>query len=97
MKIYLIGYLYDDFRTEGFEILKIASTIEKAKILLEDLKKENPSGPDEMGYEIREWEVDNADPIGEVIHYKCTRGGIDFVMDRAIPYKVIREEKEKNG
>ena len=50
-----------------------------------------------MGYEIREWEVDNADPIGEVIHYKCTRGGIDFVMNRAIPYKVIREEKEKNG
>ena len=96
MKIYLIGYLYDDFRTEGFEVLKVASTIEKAKALLGDLIEENPDGPDEMGYEIREWEIDNAEPVGEVNHRECIRGGIKFTRDEIIPYKVIKGGNE-NG
>ena len=96
MKIYLIGFLYDDFSTEGFEVLKVASTIEKAKALLADLIEENPSGPDNMGYEIREWEIDNAEPVGEVNHCECIRRGIKFTRDEIIPYKVIKGEN-KNG
>ena len=90
MKIYLIGYLYDDFSTGGFEVLKIASTIEKAQVLLENLIEENLSGPGEMGYEVREWEIDNAEPIGEIKCAECIRGGIKFTRDEIIPYKVIK-------
>lgn len=96
MKVYLIGYLYDDFSDCGFHILNITSTIERAKILLRHLEQKEPDGGGDMGYEIREWEVDNANPVGEVIHHECVYGGEKFTIDRVIPYKVIKEEECKN-
>ena len=58
-KIYLIGYLYDDFSKNGFSIVSIASTIEKAK----DIKQYYSSINPKFKYEIQEWDIDILEPI----------------------------------
>lgn len=92
MKVYLIGYLYDDFREEGFEVIEIVSTREKALCRLYYLNEE-----EEKKYEIREWEVDVIEPVGDIIRHGCQYGTEKFNMDRVLPYKVIKEEgSDKN-
>lgn len=95
MKVYLVGYLYDDYTTKiGFHVTNITSTIDRARILLRFLKKKYPN---EQGYEIREWAVDVVDPVGEILHKQCGYGGLYFDKDEVMPYKVIKEEEDKNA
>ena len=88
MKVYLIGFLYEDFDSEGFETVQIASTIEKAKAIVHFLTAENSK----YDYEIREWEVDTVNPIGDINKHQCYYGKEYFDVYTTYPYKVISFE-----
>ena len=96
MKIYLIGYLYDDESYDGdFDIKCIASTFEKAKAMLRQLLFVNSyrTKLNIKEYQIREWDVDKIEPIGEVFTHQCQFGNEYFDIDRYTPYKIIYSAK----
>ena len=98
MKVYLIGYSYDDSTIGGgFDVVSIASTIENAKIMLQYIKNNILDEKDKIKYEIREWEVDIIDPIAEVKNDEIEYCGCKIETNTIIPYKVIEQIDLKNN
>lgn len=99
-EIYLIGKLYDDFSNRGFYVLSVATTEAKARTLkhyYEDILFADDD--DEItekiekcrfGIEIRAFQTDVAEPIGEIITHDCTYEDVKFKRQETLPYRVIK-------
>lgn len=92
MKIYLVGELYDDFQDEGFNILAIASNLKNAK------KMSNYYADQEKDIQIREWSIDELNPIGEIVdgsfEWKDENGEGKLKFNTVLPYKIIKDKTE---
>lgn len=93
MKIYLIGSLYDDFCSEGFHVVGVASDAEKANAMYEYFKDMN----EDEEYEIREWEVDVIEPVTGVERRTYIINDIQFPADVVnTGYKRIKSDSRYN-
>lgn len=96
MKVYLIGYSYDDLTLGGgFDVVSIASTIDNAQFMIHCLKNNILDEKDRTEYEIREWEVDVIEPIAEVKHNEIEYCGCKIETNDILPYKIIKPVKIK--
>ena len=99
-EIYLIGKLYDDFSNRGFYVLSVATTEAKARtlkhyyedILFTDDDDEIIEKREEcrFGIEIRAFQIDVAEPVGEIITHDCTYEDVKFKRQETISYRVIK-------
>lgn len=83
--VYLIGFKYDDFSSEGFCVITVASTPERAREIKNYYKAREP----EKDYEIQEWEVDVLEPAAEIVNCQAQLGGEYFKNHMVLPYKII--------
>ena len=98
-EIYLIGKLYDDFSNRGFYVLSVATTEAKARTLKHYYEDILFADDDEItekieecrfGIEIRAFQTDVAEPIGEIITHDCTYEDVKFKRQETIPYRIIK-------
>lgn len=96
-EIYLIGRLYDDFSDRGFYVLSVATTEAKAKALkhyyediLFDDDDEETKERNGFGIEIRAFQTDVAEPVGEIATYNCTYNDVEFQRQEVMPYKIVK-------
>lgn len=83
--IYIIGFKYDDFESEGFHIVSIASTIENAKVIKHYYEEEN----EDREYEIQEWELDALEPAREIVECSFQSNTTKLKSYKTMPYKII--------
>ena len=93
-KVYLVGILYDDFSSKGFDVVAVADTPEMAqKLARAYVLNNNNIDLDEMA--IREWKVNIHNPIGKIESVECCYNGDDVSVERTLPFVPIAiEEKD---
>lgn len=100
-EIYLIGKLYDDFRGRGFCVFSVATTEAQAKTLkhyyedilfADDDDDEIIEKREEHGFdiEIRAFQTNMAEPVGEIITHECIYNDVKFKRQEVMPYRVIK-------
>lgn len=93
-KVYLVGILYDDFSSEGFDVVAVADTPEMAQKLARVYALNNDN-IDLCEMAIREWKVNVHNPIGKVESIECCYNGDDVPAERIFPFVPIAiEEKD---
>lgn len=85
-KVYIIGFKYDNFSGEGFEVKTVASTVEKAEAIKSYYEKRDS----ENFYEIQEWDIDILNPAKEIVQHSTKISTVELLNCSVLPYKIIK-------